>query len=111
MKFEDVNDEASARKLAGLRLYIEEHHLEEEIPAFNLEQLTGYSVTDEHYGSLGEIVGVEEYPGQMVAKCIVREKEVLFPLSEDFILEIDEENKTLAVKLPDGLLDIYLDEE
>ncbi len=32
----------------------------------------------------------------------------MFPLNEDMIIEIDEDEGTLLVDLPDGLLDLYL---
>jgi 16S rRNA processing protein RimM len=57
---------------------------------------------------LGEIIEINEYPQQFVATVSYRNKEVMFPLNEDMIIEIDEDEGTLLVDLPDGLLDIYL---
>jgi 16S rRNA processing protein RimM len=111
IKFEDVNDEAAAKKLAGNKLYIEQNSTDERSDEFYLEDVTGFTVTDQQYGSLGVIHDVEEYPGHLVARCTVGDKEVLFPLSEDFIVKLDEENKTMTIKLPEGLLDIYLGEK
>jgi 16S rRNA processing protein RimM len=45
---------------------------------------------------------------QMIAKCIVKGKEVLFPLNEDIVIEINEEEKKVFVELPSGLLDVYM---
>jgi 16S rRNA processing protein RimM len=36
-------------------------------------------------------------------------KEIMFPLNDDLIVEIDEENGTLKVDLPEGLIDLYLE--
>jgi len=36
-------------------------------------------------------------------------KEIMFPLNEDMIVEIDEDEETILVDLPEGLLDIYLE--
>jgi len=33
---------------------------------------------------------------------------VLFPLNDDMIVEIDEEERTITVDLPEGLLDLYI---
>ncbi|WP_335321669.1 ribosome maturation factor RimM [Pedobacter terrae] len=68
----------------------------------------GYLAIDETLGELGEILEVNEYPQQFVATVIYKETEVLFPLNEDFILEIDDEEKILTLDLPEGLLDVYL---
>jgi 16S rRNA processing protein RimM len=34
----------------------------------------------------------------------------MFPLNDDLIVEIDEENDILKVDLPEGLIDLYLGE-
>ncbi|MNT82127.1 16S rRNA-processing protein RimM [compost metagenome] len=64
---------------------------------------------DEALGELGEILEVNEYPQQFVATVLYQETEILFPLNEDFIVEIDDEEKILTLDLPEGLLDVYLE--
>lgn len=76
---------------------------------FHYNDLKGYLVSDENHGELGEITEVNEYPQQFVATVIYQEKEIMFPLNDDLIVEIDEEESILRVHLPDGLLDIYLE--
>ena len=56
---------------------------------FTYNDLKGYVVSDETQGELGEILEVNEYPQQFVATVLYQEKEVLFPLNEDMIIEID----------------------
>ncbi|WP_367865015.1 ribosome maturation factor RimM [Pedobacter sp. WC2423] len=75
---------------------------------FHYTDLVGFVVTDETHGELGEILEVNEYPQQFVATVSYQEKEIMFPLNDDMIVEIDEDASTLLVDLPDGLLDIYL---
>jgi 16S rRNA processing protein RimM len=38
------------------------------------------------------------------------EKEVLIPISHEHVLKANHEKKELVVNLPDGLIEIYLDE-
>ncbi|TCD03088.1 ribosome maturation factor RimM [Pedobacter psychroterrae] len=75
---------------------------------FHYNDLKGFLVFDETHGELGEILEVNEYPQQFVATVSYKDIEILFPLNEDMILEIDEEEATILVDLPEGLLDIYL---
>ncbi|MGY0039580.1 ribosome maturation factor RimM [Pedobacter sp. NJ-S-72] len=75
---------------------------------FHYTDLKGFIVSDETHGELGEIIEVNEYPQQFVATVSYKEKEILFPLNDDMIVEIDEDAGTLLVDLPEGLLDIYL---
>lgn len=74
---------------------------------FHYNDLKGYLVFDETHGELGEIIEVNEYPQQFVATVSYKGQEILFPLNEDMIVEIDEDEATILVDLPEGLLDIY----
>jgi len=63
-------------------------------------------VQDKTHGVLGEIKEIIEYPQQEMAAIIIKEKEVLIPLNEQLILEIDEEKKLISMDLPEGLLNL-----
>jgi len=73
------------------------------------KDVQGYTATDESFGEMGIITEVAEYPMQYIGKCIINEKEVLFPLNDDVVTEVDDEAKTINLDLPLGLLDIYLE--
>jgi 16S rRNA processing protein RimM len=107
--FDDIDHIDKAQPLLKKKIYLPLTKMpdrsEEE---FHYNDLKGFLVSDEHYGELGEILEVNEYPQQFVATVSYKDTEILFPLNEDMIIEIDEELKTLLVELPDGLLDIYL---
>jgi len=107
--FDDVDHIDKAQPLLRKKIYIPLSKVpEREDEDFHYNDLKGYIVSDETQGELGEIIEVNEYPQQFVATISYRNKEVLFPLNEDMILEIDEERQTLLIDLPEGLLDIYL---
>jgi 16S rRNA processing protein RimM len=107
--FDDIDHIDKAQPLLKKKIYLPLTKMpdrsEEE---FHYNDLKGFLVSDEHYGELGEILEVNEYPQQFVATVSYKDTEILFPLNEDMIVEIDEELKTLLVELPEGLLDIYL---
>ncbi|HWW38345.1 ribosome maturation factor RimM [Pedobacter sp.] len=107
--FDDVDHIDKAQPLLRKKIYIPLSKVpEREDEDFHYNDLKGYIVSDETQGELGEIIEVNEYPQQFVATISYQNKEVLFPLNEDMILEIDEERQTLLIDLPEGLLDIYL---
>ena len=107
--FEDVDHIDKAQPLVKKKAYLPLSKMPERgEDDFTYEDLKGFLVTDETDGELGEIVAVNEYPQQFVATLFYKEKEILFPLNEEIIIEIDEDEKTLLVNLPEGLLDIYL---
>ena len=107
--FDDVDHIDKAQALVKKKIYMPLTKMPERgEDDFTYNDLEGFMVTDETQGELGKIIAVNEYPQQFVATILYKEKEILFPLNEDMILEIDEEEKTLLVDLPEGLLDIYL---
>ncbi|RZK41600.1 MAG: 16S rRNA processing protein RimM [Pedobacter sp.] len=107
--FDDIDHIDKAQALVKKKVYLSLDKMpEKEEGDLTFEDLEGFVVTDETHGELGEIISVQEYPQQFVATVLYKEKEIMFPLNEDMIIEIDEEEKTILVDLPDGLLDIYL---
>lgn len=112
VKFESVSDEFQAKKLVGKKVLAEKMKLdatEDDEPSWF--DLVGYSVIDKSYGELGPIIEIQELPMQFLASCKVNDKEVLFPLHEEIIINIDDNNKIIQIDLPDGLLDVYLSNE
>ena len=64
---------------------------------------------DETFGELNIIEEVNEFPMQFIAKCTINNKEVLFPLNDEIVTEIDEDKKIIYLDLPIGLVEMYLD--
>ena len=107
--FDDVDHIDKAQVLVKKKMYLPLSKMPDRSEeGFHYSDLKGYLVFDEVHGELGEIIEINEYPQQFVATVSYRDKEILFPLNEDMIVEIDEEEATLLVELPEGLLDIYL---
>ena len=57
-------------------------------------------------GDIGIIDEVVEMPEQFMAFLSYQEKEVMVPLNEFFIQDIDPENKIILMELPDGIFNI-----
>ena len=107
--FDDVDHIDKAQALVKKKIYLPLAKMpERDEEDFTYNDLKGFVVIDETHGELGEIIAVNEYPQQFVATVFFKEKEILFPLNEEIILEIDDEEEKLFVDLPDGLLDLYL---
>jgi 16S rRNA processing protein RimM len=107
--FEDVDVVEKAEKLVRKKAYLPNTKKPERNPdEFLITDLKGFLVIDETRGELGEIVEIHEYPQQFVAVVPHQFREILFPLNDEFILEIDEKKGILHVNLPEGLIDLYL---
>lgn len=93
-----INDELSAQPLIGCQAYMLASDLSEEdelLPTW--QSLTGYRVLDTDQGELGTIIHVDE---TTINTLITLDNELLIPLHEDFIIDIDQANQLLTICLP-----------
>lgn len=106
--FEDIDTIEKAEKLVRKKIYLPNSKKpERDEEDFFYTDLKGYLVHDKNHGELGEVVEVHEYPQQFIAVVPYKFTEIMFPLNDEIIEEIDEENGILKVNLPDGLIEVY----
>ncbi len=77
---------------------------------FYYHEVPGMVVIDESFGELGPIKSVLEYPNIAVLQIFYKKNEVLIPISDEIILNVDRKENKMLVKSPEGLLDIYISE-
>jgi 16S rRNA processing protein RimM len=104
---EDIDKVESAKKLVAKHVYVDENILS----AFAKESpllWIGFQMIDKAEGEIGKIEDVLQTGSQWLAKIIYKDAEVLIPLIEQTIEQVDIKNKIIKVILPEGLLEIYL---
>ena len=111
LKLEDVDSKEAAYDLTSKELFLRESDVsdkeEEEVESdLIFGHLVSYKIKDETLGEVGEIKEVVEYPQQEIAIVLFQEKEILIPLHEALILEINEESRVVLMDLPEGLLEV-----
>lgn len=106
LKFEDIEKIEDTKPLLKKILYLPLDLLPESDDDDNYDQIIGFKVKDNNLGELGIVKDILERAGQDLIVMDYQEKEVLIPIDDSIILEIDETNKMLLVDLPDGLLDL-----
>jgi 16S rRNA processing protein RimM len=103
--FDGVDSEKYAKRMVGSSVFLFKNEIVE-MPDEELElNLINYLLIDEVRGEIGIIEKVDDYSGNIVLTVNYRTQELLVPFNEDFLIEIDEKNKTLKLKLPDGLIE------
>ncbi|WP_017733288.1 ribosome maturation factor RimM [Nafulsella turpanensis] len=111
LKFEEVDNIEAAEELAGKELYLPLNALPPlSGKAFYYHEIIGFEVIDEVFGTIGPVREVFSNSSQDLAACDHKGKEVLFPITDELIESVDRDNKRLHVKLPDGLIELYLEE-
>ncbi len=111
VKLEDVDSQEAAQALVGNVLFLPLNKLPQLAEGqFYYHDIIGYRLMDAALGPLGEVTDVYELPQQAVLAMNYQGKEVLVPITDEIVGKADHTRKELAVTLPEGLLDIYLDE-
>jgi len=109
VKFEDITSQEQARALQSKKLHLPLDMLPElDEDQFYYHEIVNFQIIDEAMGQLGKVKEIYLKGNQDLINMLYHDTEVLIPISDEIIRKIDRESRTLHVKLPDGLLDIYL---
>ncbi len=85
---------------------------DEEVYIFQLTNCSVYFLEQENEVYLGKLEHVDFMAGQEIWRIITDDKkEVLFPAVPEFVKKIDTKTSTILLTPPEGLLDIYLNNE
>jgi 16S rRNA processing protein RimM len=109
VQFEDIYDDQEVKKILHEEIFVRPQDISEDDQneeQGGLEDWVSFTILDNEQGMIGVIQEVEELPGQIMAMVLYGDKKVAVPLTEDLILEIDVEKKTILMNLPIGLLDL-----
>ena len=71
------------------------------------QELIGFEIIDKNQGIIGKIEQIIEMPFQVMAQLFKDKKEILVPLNDNFILNINTAKKQVEMQLPDGFLAIF----
>lgn len=104
---EEVDSKEKAHPLQGKDIFAKDDDLTEILDGEEYDHLVGYEITDKATGKVGTIEAIVEMPFQFLAKVMKDKKEILIPLNDDFIININEKKKLVEVQLPDGFLEIF----
>lgn len=106
--FEEL-DAAQAAALAGHELYLPLDLLPKlEGNRFYFHEVVGFHVVDDQWGDIGTLESVIEYPAQPLFQVMKNGTEVLIPVIDQVIKNVDRENKTIYISAPNGLIELYL---
>jgi 16S rRNA processing protein RimM len=108
--FQDMKTLEAASQLVGTAVYLPLELLpEKDGNDFYSHEVADFLVVDEEKGDLGNVKEIIEYPTQSLIQVVINEKEVLIPIHDDIIKNVDRVGKKIFIKAPNGLIDMYLE--
>ncbi|AQG79395.1 ribosome maturation factor RimM [Spirosoma montaniterrae] len=110
--FEDVDTLEQAERLINCAAYLPLDELEPitDETRFYFHEIVGYQIVDAEAGALGIVRGVYAMNAQDLIAMDYQGREVLIPINSDIVRTVDRANQKLNVALPDGLLEIYMED-
>ena len=109
VKIEGIDSDEDAQKLVRKEIYL---------PLTILPKLTGnkfyyheiidFKAIDTELGEIGIIKGVLDGNAQDIFQIIQGKKEILIPVIDEVIVEVNREKKEILLNAPEGLVEFYL---
>ena len=108
--FEELKPE-EAQALAGCELYLPLSLLPKLTGnKFYFHEVVGFRVVDSEKADIGTIKSIIDYPAQPLFQIMQGETEILIPLIDPVIQQVDREAKNIFITAPTGLIDLYLEQ-
>ena len=101
-----IDSEDLAKKLADVEIYAENNLIKREV----LEKKNNYIFIDyviyNNNAIIGKIIDIIENENQDLLEVVFNEKRILIPLVDEFVVNIDNDNKKIIMNLPEGLTNL-----
>lgn len=107
--FEDLKAE-EAQALVGCDLFLPLDLLPQLTGnRFYFHEVIGWKVVDTEKGDIGTIQSVIEFPAQPLFQIMKNGTEILIPIIDPVIKNVNREEKTILIDAPKGLIDLYIE--
>lgn len=109
IKFEEVDTERDAEALLRHHLFLPLSLLPKLTGnKFYYHEVIGFEVFDVNYGRVGVITHINDSSSQPIFEIAHEDQQILIPLHDDFLKEVNRKDKKITVQTPDGLIELYI---
>lgn len=112
IKFEGIDHIDDTRELVGKKLFLPIQLLPKlKDDQFYFHEIIDFDVEDKHLGKLGKIKEVISLGTQDLLVMLYQNREIMIPLLDEIVLKVDKKLSLITTDLPEGLLEVYLNDE
>ena len=109
IKFEEVNEDSDADAIQKCDLYLPLQLLPKlEGNKFYFHEVIGFTIEDKNFGEVGILKSINDSTAQSLFEIDKNGIEILIPMNDEFIINVNRKTKTILVETPEGLIDLYL---
>ena len=104
IKFEDIDTQERARELTGCDVYFPRALADCDDDSISWASLVGFDLVESNgRKTIGRIASVDDTTINILFEL---EDGTLIPASEELITDVDKDNKSITINIPEGLLDL-----
>ncbi|HRI01677.1 MAG TPA: ribosome maturation factor RimM [Saprospiraceae bacterium] len=108
IQLEGIHNLEQAKDLAHQEIYVDKSKFSKELldlidKQYSEAEFEGFQLFDQNGISFGTILSIEEFPSQWMLKIADHKIEFYVPFVEEWLLDIDEDQRTVTMQLPDGM--------
>ncbi len=106
VKLDNLDSDTEVKELINCEVLLPSEKIKQNNDSENIfETLEGYNVfdKDDFIGVAGEFMNI---PSNPILTVFNKSNEILIPINDEFLVEIDSDNKKIIFNLPEGLIDI-----
>lgn len=105
-KFLDYDSAERIREFCGCKIFIGTEYVHN--TGILSPEIEGYKVISDKGIAIGHIAGIIKNPSQWILRVTSSsKKEILIPLHEDLIIELNDHKRIIKIIVAEGLADIY----
>lgn len=109
VKVEEIDTPEEAIEISSKVCYLREEDIDPRhirMMDGEMDFLIGYTLNNQNH-PLGPIVRLEEYPQQLMLVVRHLEREILIPLTDEWIRELNQEESYIEMELPENFMDVF----
>jgi len=104
VKFEDIDTQERAKELTGCEVYFPRELADSDDDSISWAAIVGFDIIDASTGQpIGRIASIDDSTLNILFEL---EDGKLIPASEELITDVNKDNRTITIDLPQGILDI-----
>jgi 16S rRNA processing protein RimM len=107
VKLEEVNNPEEAKDIAGCNVYASPLVQVKALLKSDWDDIIGFDIHDKTEGNLGNISHVSEAAGQQFFHVQNANKEMLIPIQQQWIVDVNPIKKVITVELPNGFIEVF----
>ncbi|HEY4786452.1 MAG TPA: PRC-barrel domain-containing protein [Bacteroidales bacterium] len=104
--FEDVDTSEKARDFVSCNVYQLKSLTGDQEEDILPSEFSGYQVIDKNKGNIGKIDKILDYNQNLLFRIVKGKKEILIPITNEIITNVNHRKKEVTINAPEGLLDL-----